>query len=40
MTTGQCVGLIHDLPSVKEIIDGIIGEAKAIKKRLDGVGIA
>jgi len=36
---GQVVGLIHDIPSVKEIIDGIINQAEFIKKRLDGVGI-
>jgi len=36
---GQGVGLIHDIPTVREIIDGIMNEAKAIKKRLDGVGI-
>ncbi len=31
---GQVVGLIHDVPSVKEIIDGIINEARLISKRL------
>jgi NAD(P)H-dependent flavin oxidoreductase YrpB (nitropropane dioxygenase family) len=31
---GQVVGLIHELPSVKEIIDGIISEAALITKRL------
>jgi NAD(P)H-dependent flavin oxidoreductase YrpB (nitropropane dioxygenase family) len=31
---GQVVGLIHDLPTVKEIIDGIINEAGRIEKRL------
>ena len=36
---GQGVGLIHDIPTVREIIDGIISEAKVIKERLDGVGI-
>lgn len=37
---GQVVGLIHDIPSVKEIIDGIIGEAKLIMQRLDNIGLA
>jgi NAD(P)H-dependent flavin oxidoreductase YrpB (nitropropane dioxygenase family) len=31
---GQVVGLIHNLPTVKEIIDGIINEAGRIGKRL------
>lgn len=39
MTIGQVVGLIHDVPSVKEIIDGIISEAKAIMQRLQNIGI-
>ncbi len=40
MTAGQCVGLIHDIPSVKEIIDGIISEAKVIMGRLQKMGVA
>jgi len=36
---GQAVGLIHDIPSVKEIIDGIISEAKLIGQRLHNIGI-
>jgi len=36
-TVGQVVGLVHDIPSVKEIIDGIISEASAIVQRLQGV---
>ena len=40
MSVGQVVGLIHDAPSVKEIIDGIIGEAKVIIQRLHNIGIA
>ena len=31
---GQVVGLINDLPTIKEIIDGIIKEARTIGKRL------
>ncbi len=32
---GQAVGLIHDIPTVKEVIDGIVQEAEElIKKRL------
>jgi len=31
---GQVVGLINDLPTIKEIIDVIIKEARAIRKRL------
>ena len=39
MSVGQVVGLIHDTPSVKEIIDGIISEAKGIIQRLQNMGI-
>ena len=39
ITVGQVVGLIHDVPSVKEIIDGIIGEAKGIAQHLYNIGI-
>jgi NAD(P)H-dependent flavin oxidoreductase YrpB (nitropropane dioxygenase family) len=35
---GQVVGLISDLPTIKEIIDGIIKEARAIGKRLSQKG--
>jgi len=31
---GQSVGLIHEILSVKEIIDGIISEARLILQRL------
>jgi NADH:quinone reductase (non-electrogenic) len=31
---GQVVGLVHDIPSVKELIDGIISEADGIIDRL------
>lgn len=34
ITVGQVVGLIHNIPTVKEIIDGIISEARSIMKRL------
>ncbi len=34
MTAGQAVGLIYEIPSVKEIIEGIISEAKLISQRL------
>jgi nitronate monooxygenase len=36
---GQSVGLIHDIPTVKEIIDSIISEAGLIGKRLQGMGL-
>ncbi len=36
---GQAVGLIHDLPSAKEIIEGIISQAKVIAQRLHNIGI-
>jgi len=37
---GQIVGLIHEIPTVKEIIDGIIGEARIIVQRLRDMGIS
>ncbi len=37
---GQVVGLIHDIPSVREIIDGIINEAGLIGQRLYKMGIS
>ena len=40
ITIGQIVGLIHDIPTVKEIIDGIISEAKVIVQRLYVLGNA
>ncbi|HUD51601.1 MAG TPA: nitronate monooxygenase, partial [Parvibaculum sp.] len=34
---GMVAGLIHDIPSVKELIDRIMSEAEAIiRKRLEG----
>jgi NAD(P)H-dependent flavin oxidoreductase YrpB (nitropropane dioxygenase family) len=36
---GQVVGLIHEIPSVKEIIEGIISEAKVIGQRLNNMGL-
>jgi len=39
MTVGQVVGLINDIPSVKEIIDGIISEAKPVLQRLQNAGV-
>jgi NAD(P)H-dependent flavin oxidoreductase YrpB (nitropropane dioxygenase family) len=37
-TVGQVVGLVHNIPSVKEIIDGIISEARLIVERLHSIG--
>lgn len=37
---GQAVGLINDIPTAKEIIDGIISEARQIMERLEGMGIS
>jgi len=36
---GQVVGLIHDIPTVKEVIDSIIAEAKAVGQRLTAIGV-
>jgi nitronate monooxygenase len=40
ISVGQCVGLIREVPTVKEIIDGIIKDATVIMKRLQGIGIS
>ncbi len=37
---GQVVGLIHEIPTVREIIDGIINEASLIGQRLYKMGIS
>lgn len=37
ITSGQIVGLIHNIPTVKEIIDGIISEATNIIQRLENI---
>ena len=34
MSIGQVVGLIHEIPSVREIIEGMVSEAKLISQRL------
>jgi len=36
---GQIVGLIHEMPTVREIIEGIINEARVIGQRLYKIGI-
>jgi nitronate monooxygenase len=38
ISVGQTVGLIHDIPSAKEIIDRIISEAQVIMQRLYKMG--
>jgi len=40
MTVGQAIGLIHEIPSVREIIEGMIAEAKLIGQRLYNIGIS
>jgi len=40
ISIGEVVGLIHDLPSVKEIIESIVSEAKVIMQRLQNIGFA
>ncbi len=39
ISTGQVVGVIHNILSVKEIIEGIISDAKFIVQRLHNLGI-
>jgi nitronate monooxygenase len=36
---GQAVGLINDIPTVKEVIDGIVNGARTIGNRLTKIGI-
>jgi nitronate monooxygenase len=40
MTVGQVVGLIHEIPSVREIIESITNEAKLISQRLYNIEIS
>ncbi len=40
ISVGQVIGLIHDIPTVKEIIDNIISEASVIMQRLQKMGLA
>lgn len=39
ISVGQVIGLIHQVPTVKEIIDGIIAESKDIMQRLQKIGL-
>jgi NAD(P)H-dependent flavin oxidoreductase YrpB (nitropropane dioxygenase family) len=39
VSVGQCVGLLRDIPTVKQIIDGIIRDTKVIMKRLESLGV-
>jgi len=39
ITVGQVIGLIHEISSVKEIIEDIVNEAKFIAQRLQNMGI-
>jgi nitronate monooxygenase len=34
---GQCMGLIHDVPTVKELIDRIVEQAVQVRERLNGI---
>lgn len=36
ISCGQCVGMVHDIPTVKELFDRIISEATDIAKNLSG----
>ncbi len=40
ITVGQSVGLISDTPTVKEVIDRMVEEAKPIMARLQNIGLA
>lgn len=34
---GQCIGLVRDVPTVKELVDRIMEEAVEVRQRLDGI---
>ena len=40
MTVGQVIGLMHEIPSVSEIIESMVSEAKLIGQRLHTIGIS
>jgi nitronate monooxygenase len=40
ISVGQCVGLIRNVPTVKEIIDGMVRDARSVMKRLGGLGVS
>lgn len=40
ITVGQGIGLIHDTPTVKEVIDEMVNGAKEIMQRLQGYGLS
>jgi len=35
VSMGQCVGLVHDVPTCKELIDRMVEEALSAQERLD-----
>lgn len=37
LPVGQCAGLIHDEPTVQELLDRMVQEAEAIEKRMAGI---
>jgi NAD(P)H-dependent flavin oxidoreductase YrpB (nitropropane dioxygenase family) len=37
LPVGQCTGLIHDEPTVKELFDRMVHEAEIIEKRMANV---
>lgn len=39
VTVGQSVGLVHDIPTVKELIDRLVSEADLVGKRLHNMGL-
>ena len=40
ISVGQSIGLVHGIPTVKEIIDGIITESREIMERLQKLGFS
>jgi nitronate monooxygenase len=38
LSAGQVVGLVHDIPTVKELVDRIIKEAEEVTSRIDAKG--
>ncbi|MGA7678397.1 MAG: hypothetical protein WCA51_08540, partial [Dehalococcoidia bacterium] len=38
LTAGQVIGLVHDIPTVKELVDRIINEAEEVASNIGAKG--
>ena len=39
ISVGQVVGLIRDIPTVKEVVEGIVKQADEVTSNLSGAGL-